>query len=211
MKPTLRLLTILCYFLPFTFFMTTCNKFELYEAYNKKDAEKNILRAQQADQSGNDTTTADTTQKSGNAVVDTSHAAISAKTDSADTLKNNETATTNKDSFWEKVEMVIIMPTSSSLSGIGSIMFYKNISGVIFISLSFLLSLLLLFPWKFLKRKNARWYLLLADFICVLAFITDSFISEVTVLFGSWILLVLIAIQLAIAEREGRKKTSPQL
>jgi len=209
MKPTLRLLTILCYFLPFTFFMTTCNKFELYEAYNKKDAEKNILRAQQADQPGNDTTTADTTQKSGAPKIDTAHTEITATTDSADTLKNNETATTNKDSFWEKVEMVIIMPTSSSLSGIGSIMFYKNISGIIFIGLSFLLSLLLLFPWKFLKRKNARWYFLLADFICVLAFITDSFISEVTVLFGSWILLVLIAIQLAIAEREGRKKTSP--
>jgi hypothetical protein len=209
MKPTLRLLTILCYFLPFTFFMTTCNKFELYEAYNKKDAEKNRLRAEQADQSNNDTSTSDTAKKSANTVVDTAHATISATKDSADTIKNNATVTTNKDSFWEKAEMIMIMPTSSSLSGIGSALFYKNFSGQVFIGLSFLLSLLLLFPWKFLKKKNARWYFLLADFICVLAFITDSFISEVTVLFGSWVLLALIAIQLAIAEREGRKKTSP--
>jgi hypothetical protein len=42
MKLTLRLLTTICYFLPFTFFLTTCNNLEIKFSYNQAEADKNI-------------------------------------------------------------------------------------------------------------------------------------------------------------------------
>src|SRR5450631_3347808 len=154
MRPTIRLITVLCYFLPFTFFITTCNRFNLYEAYNKKEADRNNLLARESDKSFYDTSATDTAQKASTQMADSAHTTITAKKDASDTLKTNAGTSSYNDGFWERAKIRMLMPTDSSLSGIGSVFLYKNIAGQICIAVSLLSTLILLFLWKFLKRKN---------------------------------------------------------
>ena len=56
MKFTLRLVTVICYFLPFTFFLTTCNNgLELRFSYNQAEADKNILLEKESSEAVTDT------------------------------------------------------------------------------------------------------------------------------------------------------------
>ena len=198
MRFTFRLLTILCYFLPFTFFLSTCNNgLELRFSYNQKEADSNLI----LEQSATSTSTVDTT------LNDTSIATVQA--DTIEQTKLNDTMqlvsdANNKDDVGDKLFRKLMMPTEKSLSGIGSIFYYKNLTGKIVMAISLLVSLIFLFAFKFLKLKT-RLYLLLTGVLCLLTFIVDSFFSDVTLLFGTWLLLFLLVLQL-IKEFNDRKK-----
>jgi hypothetical protein len=90
------------------------------------------------------------------------------------------------------------MPTDTSLSGIGSILFFKNLTGQIAIATSLLGSLILFVAFKFLQSKRARLYLLVTAMLCLTIFIIDSFSSSMTLLWGSWTLLVLLLFQVIL-------------
>jgi hypothetical protein len=188
MKLSLRLLTILCYFLPFTFFFTTCgNGIELRIAYNKAEADKNILLEKESTKAATETVLVDTTK------LDTAM-----KKAWEETMK--DTVNTPSDTLQSSPDFVvkILRPTDTSLSGIGSIFYFKNLTGKIAIAISLLISLVLLVAFKFLQSQRAKLYLLFTAVVCLAIFMTDSFISSVTLLWGSWTLLILLLLQLIL-------------
>ena len=192
MKFTLRLVTVICYFLPFTFFLATCNNgLELRFSYNQAEADKNLLLEKESSEAVTDTAQYD--QKVFN------------HTKKPDTIAQNVLNLTQKSSsntsqtstdFGGSIIRKIVMPTETSLSGIGSILYFKNITGQIAIAISLLISLILLLAFKFLTAQSTKLYLLLTAVVCKMVFIIDSFVSSVTLLWGSWSLLILLLLQL---------------
>lgn len=190
MKFTLRFATLICYFLPFTFFMTTCNNgFELRFSYNQAEADKNILQEKGSSIAVADTTKTDTV------------AQIALK----DTIKITSDTLPKSPYYGDKILKKIIMPTDTSLSGIGSVFYFKNLTGQIVIAISLLISIILLIAFKFLKSKRTKRFLLLTSLLCITIFIIDSLISSVTLLWGSWTLLALLLLQVILELNEMPK------
>ncbi len=189
MKLFLRILILLCYFMPFTFFFQTCVGVHLTIAYNEKDAAKDLQYA-----------------------ITTPYAYEGI---TVDTITNTDTVIYTKPlyhnaefyekfnrsdlSLQEKIACRIYLPTDKSLSGISSISFYKNLTGQILIGISLFFSIILLISFK-LKNRKIKLYLIVANILSLIAFIIVGFISEVTVLWGCWLLLILL-ILLFIVER----------
>ncbi len=200
MTISLRLLTIFCYFLPFTFFLATCNGIEIDVAYNKKDAVKNILTASKASKEITDSTlisdtpitSVDSDSLSSNIPIDSLYEHHSFKPRSSKSLTDN-------------IIYFILFPADKSVSGIGSIWFYKNLIGQIAIGLSLFLSLLLLVTFKIWNIKKNHKNLLLLNLLCVLIFIVHSFLSAVSLLIGTWALLTILIIQIIIEQARQRK------
>jgi len=200
MKFTLRLVTVICYFLPFTFFLTTCNNGELIYSYNRNEADKNILLE---------------SESSKVAVADTArHDTLSVETINADSSSQiipNETGKTSYDTSQKSTDygaMIIgklLYPTDTSLSGIGSVIFSKNLIGQIAIAISLLISLVLFVAFKFLKSQRTKLYLLLVGVLCLTIFIVDSIVSSVTLLWGSWTLLIVLILQLILEFKDMTK------
>lgn len=205
MNFTLRLVTIICYFLPFTFFLMTCNNgFELRVSYNQADADKNILLEKESFQ----VATADTTEYDQSISVDTAKTDTVTQTLLTDTVKTSTDTLQKSSDYGDKIVRMILFPTDTSLSGIGSILYFKNLTGQIAISVCLLISLILFVAFKFLKSKKTKLYLLLIAVLCLTIFIVDSYISSVTLLWGIWILLVLLVLQLIIEYNAKRKACS---
>lgn len=191
----LRLLTTGCYFLPFTFFLVTCNGLELNFAYNKKEAGKNILSEKE---SAYCAAVVDSAQSVTTKLPDTSIAIVPVESISSDVFNKDTANATISKNFLEKLAIKIIRPTNSSLSGLGSIFYYKNLTGRVVSALSLLTSLMLLMAFKVFKSQRVKLYLLIINVLCVTIFIVDSFISEVTLLWGVWTLLFLLLIQFLV-------------
>ena len=187
-----RLLTVLCYLLPFTFFVSTCNNdYEIKYAYNPAEANKNQLTERENHETKIDTTQPDTSKENS---VD------------ASLLKENEIKSSGSlSAFADKVLERLIRPTETSLSGLGCIFFYKNKPGKILMAVSILISLILLFGFRFVHSKKAIQYLLMGSILCHLAFIANSLFSEVSLLWGTWLLLVLLLLQI-ITEAKRKAK-----
>ncbi|MFT3935911.1 MAG: hypothetical protein QM726_19940 [Chitinophagaceae bacterium] len=195
MKLTLRLITIICYFLPCIFFLTTCNNGINFKiAYNQEEADKNMLEepetvVAQPDTSHNDISTkADTVTKQ----VLTHEPPIVIGSDSAQ----------RPISFADKVLKVILMPADKSLSGIGAIFYFKNLTGKIALGLSLVNSLILLFAFGFIKSGKVKLYLLWGTTLLLIIFIVDSLMSHVTLLYGTWSLLVISSLQIFMEHRK---------
>lgn len=204
MKSALRLLTVLCYFLPFTFFVVTCNGLELNTAYNKREAKKNKEAAMRSEKM--DTTMVDTFRIPAAQSTDTSGSAAFASTVS-DSLQQ-ESAPKTAGEFWQGVLLKVIAPTKTSLSAVGTIFYYKNLTGQILIAISLLLSILL--ALRIPRNKAFTHYVLWADLFCLIAFMADSFVSGVGVRWGAWILLTLLLLQAAMYLRERRTASAEQ-
>ena len=201
MKLILRLVTVVCYFLPFTFFLTTCNNgLELRFSYNQAEADKNILIE----------------KESSKAVADTAQydQQISTDTINTDTITHNLLLDTSKISsdtlpkssdYLDRILRKIVMPTDTSLSGIGSIFYFKNLTGQIAIAISLLISLILFVAFKVLKSQKTKQYLLLTAVFCFTIFIIDSFVSSVTLLWGSWTLFILLLLQFILEFNDKTK------
>ena len=202
MKLTLRLVTVICYFLPFTFFLTTCNNgLELRFSYNQAEADKNIL----LEKKSSEVALADTAQYDQTILVDTTKAKVAKQTISTGTIKTSYGTLQKSTDYGDKILRKVVMPTNTSLSGVGSILYFKNLTGQIAIAISILISLILFVAFKFLKSQKAKLYLLLTSTLCLTIFIVDSFISSVTLLWGSWTLFLLLMLQLIIEYNDRRK------
>lgn len=201
MKLTLRFFTIVCYFLPFTFFLATCNSgFELRFVYNQAEADKNILFEKESP-----TVVSETAENARQVSIDTSSVNMTNQNTLGDTTKaSSDTLQQSKD-YSNKILRKIIMPTDTSLSGIGSVLYFKNLTGQIAIAISLLISLVLLVA--FIKSQKTKLRLLLIAVLCLTIFIIDSFISNVTLLWGCWASLTLLLFQVIL---EFNHKTNAQ-
>ena len=189
LKMAARFIALLCYFAPFE----TCNSF------------------------GSGTTTmvstTDSVARNDQSFVDTIRAADTSKdvavTDSTrfDSTKS-EKAEIEKDSFWEKIYYRAIYPTDDSISGIGVITQFEIETGLIAIDISFLLTVFLLFSWKFLRIKKRRQHLLLVNLLCIVVFIVDGLTTkDVELRWGVWCLTGVVIFQLFL-ENYSRRKTA---
>ena len=193
MKFTLRLVTVICYFLPFTFFLTTCNNgLELRFSYNQAEADKNILLEKES----SEVAVVDTAHYDQQISVDTTKTETDTQAILKDTVKTSSDTIQKSSDYGDRIFRKIVMPTDTSLSGIGSILYFKNLTGQIAIAISLLISLVLFVAFKFLKSQRAKLYLLLIAVLSLAIFIIDSFVSSVTLLWGSWTLLILFLLQL---------------
>lgn len=196
---TIRLLTVLSYLLPFIFFVSTCTSpVNSEEAFNKTDA---ILNEQEK---------------------------ISDRLSSFDTLFNKIDSNNISYMLTEVRERVnyfystsdnithlnldkqyrLLMPTDYSLSAIGTIWLHKNITGRTVITISFVLSLIILFFYRVLDKRKIAVQIISANILVLIVFIADNLLSNVTMLYGTWTLLFLLLIQL-LTERRKFKTFNP--
>lgn len=217
MKTFLRILTVLCYCLPFTFFVRTCIGPEMKPAYNKNEVEinKQAARSYEKQKHLQDSIAAlsvtDSLQPrlSKASVQDTVHANAPVKTTPSQVAPEKQSkfkSTLNNTwwtiySLWERIKM----PTDTSLSGIGTIFNYKNVFGKILIGLSFILSLLLLFNVKFTRLHKREVILLASNILLLVIFLIVSLLTSVSLLWGFWLLLIVLFTQL-YQEVMGQKK-----
>jgi hypothetical protein len=95
----------------------------------------------------------------------------------------------------------LIMPTASSLSGIGTVYFHKNILGKATMAISLGLSILTLILWPLFDRKRLGTTIIVSNISILGVFILDSVLTDVSVLFGTWTLLFLLIAQLFTRDR----------
>jgi len=181
LKSLLRFLTVLCYFLPFSFFLITCNNGEAKIAYNQAEADK--IAAEQAVSQQAITPKDSTIEKD---------SLLAGLADDYAKDTTHKEAAKREPLFSERLEKFVVAPTDSSLSGFGSALYFKNRAGRIFIAISILLSILYWLFYKWVFRKSLAIWLLLANLLSMAAFIITCYLSNVTPLFGAWVLLVLL-------------------
>jgi hypothetical protein len=201
MKFTLRLVTVICYFLPFTFFLATCNNgLELRFSYNQAEADENILLEKESSEA-----VTDTAQYEQQILSDTTKTDTVAQNLLKDTVKISSHTLQKSSDYGDRILRKIVMPTDTSLSGIGSVLYFKNLTGKIAITISLLISLVLFIGFKILKSQRTKLYLLLTSGLCLTIFMIDSYVSSVTLLWGSWTLLILLLLQSILEFNDKRK------
>jgi hypothetical protein len=182
---SLRLSTVACFFLPFIFFLSTCtDSLTSREAFNKKDALQNIKEKNEYKFSQLESIirTIDSNKNKTEEILAEAKAKFISTNDEAN--------------FDRNLESRIICPTTYSLSGIGSIIYHKNILGQVTIALSLLLSLLTLILWRLLTKRKLALLFISINVFAILVFEINNIIVGVTTLFGTWTLLFLLIAQL---------------
>ena len=191
---TLRLLTLACYFLPFVFYLSTCTNGGAKDAFNTNDALQNEaekLELQKEEFKSN-------FPKNGFEVAKTD----SLINDYADTYIYSDNITNLKANFLDK----IIWPTPYSISGIGTILLYKNTLGKAMVSMSLFLTFITFVFWFFIRKKKLGIYVVALNLLSVLTFQVICFASQVEMLYGLWVLLFLLTMQL-LTEIQSRRNT----
>lgn len=207
MKP-ISLLVVFFYFLPFVFFVFGCGNF----AYNPEEAAAN-----EANEKAKRTTTV---------VPDSSEAFPN---DSADNLRDVDTSGFSlaiqtgdplipenlqeirpKDGFWYNVLKKAVFPTTTSLSGVGCIFYFKNLAGQIMISVSILMALIVAVIVWFKKTRPFGKFFIFVNLTCLTGFITNCFYSDVTVQFGIWLLLATLVLQIWLSLKTAPNKVTFQ-
>lgn len=181
-KLFLRIITVISYFLPFTFFLITCNGSDTKIAYNTTEAAKNEWLKKQISETPvveDSSILKDSllSELANDQIKDTAHKIASQKREPL---------------FSERLEKFVIAPTDSSLSGVGSSVYFKNVVGRIFITCSIFLSLITLIFWRWLKKKSFNLIIQVINICFVAAFVITCFVSEVDILFGTWLLMILL-------------------
>jgi len=183
---TIRLLTLLSYFLPFIFFLSTCtSQLTPKDAYNKSDAIRN-----EKERLSNHLANIDTLFNTHDSRTETFLYVIKTEVE-RDNSSSFKIASLKMD-----FQYSLLMPTDFSLSGVGSIWFHKNILGKTAISISLALSLILLIFYRVLDKRKIAFQTISANIIVLIIFIADNLLSNVTTLYGTWTLLFLLLIQL---------------
>jgi hypothetical protein len=191
---SIRLSTVICFFLPFIFFFQTCTDGETYtDAYNKPDALINLKKHDEYKFSQFKTLV-----KS----IDT----CSNVNDLLAEAKNQFFSSNNFENIGADLPEQLITPNNYSISGIGTILVHKNDLGKISIALSLVLSIVTLFLWRILTRRKLTRTIITLNIVTVVIFILDNLIVSVTSLYGTWTLLCLLSIQL-LTEIQAIKKT----
>jgi len=206
MKLTLRILTVLCYCLPFTFFVRTCVGPEMELAYNQRQLAVNREAAISFEERKR-------LQDSIAALSPDTLAPMQAQVVAADSLqkdsssrtavstasgKGDKTNSTLTNAVWTMYRLWewVKMPTDSSLSGIGTIFNYKNLAGKLLVGFSFLISLVLLINPKRIRIKKRQTVLYMANIALLITYLVVSLFSSVSLRWGFWLLLILLFVQL---------------
>lgn len=189
----IRFLTLTCYFLPFVFYFSTCVDGISKSAFNKEDAIKHEKEK---------------------VLVEKKNIFQTAANEVIDHLTFKDTAT----AFTSETMLILenlgdnwyLYPTFTSMSAIGAAFVLENTFAQIVISLSALLSVITFLLWRFLNRKGIGVYIIGANLFFVLAFSVTCFIIEATLLYGAYMLLFLLLIQL-LTEIQKRKTINSNL
>lgn len=190
----LRILTLACYFLPFVFWFTTCVDGGGRTAYNRADAianEKDKVIAEKKD----------LLEATANLIAEKITVSDSAVETTSETIKLLEEG----DDAW------LLNPTITSVSAIGFVIMYENALPRIVVALSALISLLSFFIWPLLKRKGIGVYFLLGNLFLLVVFFLYCLFSNITVLYGVYVLAFLLLVQLLSAIQDKRNKINPTL
>lgn len=203
MRTTLRIITIVCYFLPFTFYNISCNNLVgINVAYNKDEADINSKLEKKSI-----ATVADSTIIKQQDLADTICKDIDKQLIQKESEKDQSNVLIAQTNYSDTILTKALFPTHTSLSGIGSIFYFKNLIGKIMLEICFTISMILLLLFKFLNSTCTTLFLLIAAVICLTIFFTDCFISNVTLLWGSWTLLLVLLIQV-LSEFKLKSKVS---
>lgn len=184
----IRFLTLTCYFLPFVFYFSTCVDGIGKSAYNKADAianEKEKILVEKKD----------VIKAAANAVVDNVSVTDSSFVLTSETLEMLE----NSGDDW------YLTPTFTSLSAMGVVFAFENSFGPIIVVISFFLSLITFLLWRFFSRKGIGIYIISANVLTMLAFAIMCWLSNITLLYGAYMVLFLLLVQL-LTEIQKRKK-----
>lgn len=190
----LRILTLACYFLPFVFCFTTCVDGVGRTAYNRADAianEKDKVIAEKKD----------LLEATANLIADKITVSDSAIETTSETIKLLQEG----DDAW------LLNPTLTSVSAIGFVFTYENALPRIVIALSAFFSLICFFVWPWLKRKGFSVYLLSGNLFLLIIFFLYCLFSNITVLYGVYVLIFLLLVQLLSAVLDKRNKINPTL
>ncbi|MBI1781024.1 MAG: hypothetical protein HYR66_06605 [Sphingobacteriales bacterium] len=193
-----RLITVLCYFLPVTFFYFGCNGLSSEIAYNKHDVFNIIIDSKQSVVAVSNDTSLKTTPIS---IADSLKQLPENAKDSiiSEELRHD---TTGKKDFLARV----ISPVNHSLSAIGVIVIYKTVFGKIVICASMVISLFLLFGIRLIRRNEKLIMgLSIINVACVLLFVIDSYSNKVDLLWGAWVLLCSVLISFIIQKFSFKK------
>ncbi len=169
-------------------------------SYSQAEADKNILTEKKSSE-----VVTDTAQHDQQISTDTTKTDTVTQNVLKDTVKISSDTLQKPSDYGDEILRKIVMPTDTSLSGIGSVLYFKNLTGQIAIAISLLISLILFVAFKVLKSKKVKLYLLLTAILCLAIFIIDSFVSNVTLLWGCWTLLILLLLQLIVEFYEKTK------
>lgn len=172
-------------------------------AYNRYDADEHIAFAETESYS----VSADSTQKDSTNVSDLTLSNIPADSIYYERIKRDTIGDIDKKNIGDKILLKVLRPTDSSLSGIGAVFYYKNLTGKVVIALSLLISLMMLLLFRFLRSQRVKYWLQLINVVCVVVLIVDSIISDVTLLWGSGVLLFLLLFQFFVGRGERKKTT----
>lgn len=206
MKRILRILTLLAYCLPFAFFVETCVGSDTKVAFNTEEMTHHRQEAITYEQQKRwrDSITAiehndslrpqfNQAAPADSANIDTTQAVIHTSVIS----DSEKPSTLNKSLWWFYAAWQHIKsPTEQSLSGIGTIFAYKNIAGKLLIAGSFILSLILLLNLRIFNTKKRKITLFALNIGLLISFLVLSLLSSVSLLWGFWITLILLFVQL---------------
>lgn len=186
----LRMLTLACYFLPFVFFFSTCVDGVSKNAYNKADAIKNETEKQALEKK-------DLLQRATNLISENVALSDSSLQLSSETL----TIIERLGDDW------YLTPTFTSLSALGACMQFPNRGGQVVILISFFLSLSTFVFWRYVKKKVGIYFIGI-NLFSVLVFVVMCFLENVTVLYGTWVLVFILFVQL-LTEMQKRYSAKP--
>jgi hypothetical protein len=198
----LRLLTLACWFLPFCFFMSMCVGGTYKTAYNKKQAFAYLSEANR-----------ETVQEIMKQWEGIKHGVTETnKRSKIDSVRERsferlfepfnkegmevETADSSK-RVWEPIVHNIILPNYYSLSGIGVIVEFKNFTGRVLAGASLFLCLIILLFARFMKKRLK--FCLITNQLLLTCFLINGLVIEVDLLYGFWILYLLVMFQLVLS------------
>ena len=196
---SVRLLTVICYFLPLIYFLSTCTSdLTSKEAFNNEDAllnekEKLLDKLKTFDEL---TKQIDIASNNVSDVV----------TEIRQHIKTNRSDNTSN--LQKDIQIRLLCPTDYSLSGIGALYFHKNLFARLSLGLSIFLSLIILLFWRIIKKKKLSLLFIATNMGAVFIFMIICFITNVSILYGSWILLLLLSNQILTEIQTLKKSTA---
>lgn len=187
----IRLLTVLVYFLPFTFFMSSWVGKDTVLIYDKETAWKYKQSLINSDMENIDEIIK---------LKDTSVNVNEASRDYIEGLFQEDAR--NMFAYNQKWYEKLISPLPNYLSGFGILFFHKNTGIGITMWLSVILSLVTFLFWRFITRWMIAVLFVGINFIVVLIYMVSCLSNDVSLEYGFCLLFFLLIIQLWVEMRQ---------
>jgi hypothetical protein len=203
MKLFLRIITLFCYFLPFTYLLSTCNRGPWEVTYNKQEGERILADTTQARlEDSIENSRIDSPMV---VMVDTLRDSNNNFTVVRDTLKPKQKRASNGSSD-DKILGRFFLPTRTSASALGFFLFPENDVSRTLLGLTMIITLASLIVFIVTKRRKITLALLWANLLSLIAFIASCFVLNISLLFGAWVVLILLMIQIYFEYKMSRKE-----